>query len=187
MSKEQRTEQAEHSVSGVPDDEEELLQVLTDLRVNKKMNMRQIAHETGLALSKVGKMLKGVGVETESDEKTIDKEPPQRKPQYMTIMIRQEEAAKLYALAIDEGFNGVEDFLEKSMLPWYRVKRDFEWKLKTKIQPKQFQLYIETCMTDSLELQQLKEQWSKQLATRKAPEGLIPSLPAGSTAGGGQN
>jgi hypothetical protein len=131
-----------------------------DLRVNKRKSMREIAEDTGLNLRKVGTLLKGV--EPGPDPSGDSKEPQQpRQPQYMSITIRQEDAAKLYALAIDEGFNGVEEFLENSMLPWYRVKRDFEWKLNTKIVPKQFQLYIESCMADSLELQQLKEKFTK--------------------------
>jgi len=173
MSTEQETKQEKHVPESVPDDEEALLQVLTDLRVNKGKTMRQIADDTGVPLSKVGRLLKGIEPAERLGEQKEQKEQP-RQPQYMPIMIRKEDAAKLYALAIDEGYDGVEDFLEKSMLPWYRVKRDFEWKLKIKIEPKQFQLYIQSCMTDSLELQQLKDQWTKQLA--KKPESTTPII-----------
>ena len=145
------------------------------------MNMRQIAEETGMALSKVGTLLKGIEPAKTESASTIKEEPP-RRPQLMAVMIRQEDAAKIYALAIDEGFNSVEEFLERMMLPWYRVKRDFEWKLKTKIEPKKFQLYIENCMADSLELQQLKEQWTKQLQSKQpgTPMPIAMSHPGGS-------
>lgn len=146
---------------------EETVKLLTDLRLQGK-TMRDIAKDTGISLGTVGKLLKGV--EPGTNEKA--NKPEQRGPSYVPVMISKEHSAKLYALAIDEGYASVEEFLEKSMLPWYRVKRDFEWKLRIQIVPKQFQLYIEKAMADSLELTTLKERFQEAANQPKQQSGL---------------
>lgn len=164
MSKTQSETSEKSSISTISEDDRQLL---IDLRVNQGKTIQQIADDTGIPRSNVGKILKGV---EPAEKPAVD---GQRKPPLMAVMIRQEDAAKLYALAIDEGFNSTEDFLEQAMLPWYRVKREFEWKLKVKLEPKKFQMYIESAMNDQARLQQLQEDWAKQLKEKTS----ILSLP----------
>lgn len=154
--------------------DDETIKLLTDLRIQGK-TMRQISKDTGISLGTVGKLLKGV--EAGTNEKANKPEP--RGPSYVPVMISKEHSAKLFALAIDEGYASVEEFLEKSMLPWYRVKRDFEWKLRIQIVPKQFQLYIEKAMADSLQLQEIQRQM-QEMANKKTTQQTItmPGAPA---------
>ena len=75
----------------------------------------------------------------------------------MPMLISKEHVAKLYALAMDEGFEDVNEWIKANLLPWYSVKRDFEWKLRMKLNPAEFSAFIQTAMTDSIELKALKE------------------------------
>jgi len=132
--------------------EDELRAAAFKLRTEKRMTHRQIADELGIALGRVGEMLKGVAASGPMEEPSEQKKPPQ----FIPMLISKEHVAKLYALAMDEGFDDVNEWLKLVLLPWYGVKRDFEWKLRIKIVPHEFAAYVETAMTDSIDLKQLK-------------------------------
>lgn len=165
------TEQEQPSVREQID--AETIKLMTNLRLEGK-TMREIAKETGVSLGVVGKHLKGI--EPGTNEKANN--PELRGPQYVPVMISKEHSAKLYALAIDEGYQSVEEFLEKSMLPWYRVKRDFEWKLRMKVEPKTFQLYLEGAITDSIELSELRKKIQNMAPATPTQQTMI-TIPAG--------
>jgi len=122
------------------------------LRTERRMTFRQISEELGISLGKVAEILKGVpatGAETQIPEK--------RPPQFLPMLVSKEHVAKLYALAMDEGYEDVNAWIKGVLLPWHAVKRDFEWKLRMKLNPAEFSAYIQTAMTDSIELKQLKD------------------------------
>jgi len=122
------------------------------LRTERRMTFRQIAEELGISLGKVADILKGVpatGAETQVEEK--------RPPQLLPMLVSKEHVAKLYALAMDEGYEDVNNWIKAVLLPWHAVKRDFEWKLRMKLNPAEFSAFIQTAMTDSIELKQLKQ------------------------------
>ena len=184
MSKKQGAEQDLKTVPpAVPEDEGELLAFLTDLRINKRMTMRQIVEETGVPLARVGRLLKGVEPAPEAPPASKEKDQPSRQPQYIQMIIQKEEAAKLFAIAIDEGYSGVEEFLEKSMLPWYRVKRNFEWKLNMKLDPVKFQAFIEQCIADQAELNEIKLRFASQTNKFVKQEHLL-TMTQGAPGGG---
>jgi transcriptional regulator with XRE-family HTH domain len=132
--------------------DEELRQTALKLRTENRKTIRDIAEELGIASGKVAGWLKGVPA-TGAEEPIAEK----RQPQFMPMLISKEHVAKLYALAMDEGFEEVNDWIKTLLLPWYSVKRDFEWKLRMTVIPHEFAAFIETAMTDSIELKQLKE------------------------------
>jgi len=130
---------------------EELKQQIIALRLKQRMTMRRISEETGLSLGMIGTILKGIpaeGIEEISSQK--------KSPVLFPMLISKQHAAKLYALAMDEGYDDVNAWIKEKLLPWYAVKRDLEWKLRLKVEPKTFILGFETAMLDSLELKELK-------------------------------
>jgi len=134
--------------------EQEIQAAAFKLRTEKRMTMRQIADELDIPLGKVGDLLKGVpkgGVEEQEPQKKVSVPS-----QMMPMLITKEYVAKLYAMAMDEGFDDVNAWIKDRLLPWYAVKRDLEWKLRLKIEPKTFTLAFETTMLDSIELKELK-------------------------------
>jgi len=133
--------------------EDELRQAALKLRMERRMTVRQIAEELGISVGKVSEYTKGIPASGALDEKA-----EKRPPQFIPMLISKEHVAKLYALAMDEGYDDVNNWLKEKLLPWYAVKRDLEWKLKIKVEPAQFSLVFESLMIDGIELKQLKEQ-----------------------------
>jgi len=133
--------------------EDEIKATAFKLRTEKRMTLRQIADELGIALGTVAGFLKGVP----ATGATQEVEPERKTPPFMPMLITRERVAKFYALALDEKFEDVNKWIDEVLLPWYAVKRDFEWKLRIKIVPSEFAAYIETAMADSVELKQMKE------------------------------
>lgn len=127
------------------------------------MTIRQIADELGISLGQAGELLKGVKADG-----TIEA-PVEKKPASLPMLITRENSAKLYALAIDEGFQDVNDWITHVLLPWHKVKRDFEWKLRLKIDPAEFAAFIETAMTDSIELKQMKARLANMSGQETVP------------------
>lgn len=139
------------------------------------MSYRQIMHETGLSLGKIHEYLHGVPKPLKEYEKT-EGHSTEQEPQFPgapSRLINPKNAAKLYALGLDEGFEDINRFIEDDLLPWHSVKRDFEWKLRTKLIAAEFGTYLETCMLDSMELKQLK----KKLNTMSGPSEPTPPEP----------
>jgi len=133
--------------------EEQLRDAALKLRVEQRKTVRQIAEELGISVGKASEYTKGIAAAGALDEK-----PEKRPPQFLPMLVSKEHVAKLYALAMDEGYDDVNNWLKEKLLPWYAVKRDLEWKLKIKVEPKQFSLVFESLMLDGIELKQLKEQ-----------------------------
>ena len=109
MSKEQAEQTSKRPV---PDDDEAQRELCMKLRTENGMTMREIRDETGLSLSKIDRFIGGVpasGGQAEKPESPQNQQPQKTSggPKYLPIMLRQEDAAKLYALAIDEGYSGV--------------------------------------------------------------------------------
>lgn len=141
--------------------EEEIKNEALRLRIDKRLSYREIAHELGLSLGRVGQLLKGVPLpilkkaETAPEKKDEGEQTPVSVPSLISPM----NASKLFALAMDEGFKDVNTFIDQDLIPWHQVKRDFEWKLQKKpLNAKEFETYIEICMIDSIELRDLKLQ-----------------------------
>lgn len=149
--------------------EDEIRAAAFKLRTEKRMTHRQIADELGIALGRVGEMLKGVPA-SGGDEISEEKKASQ---QFMPMLVSKEHVAKLYALAMDEGFDDVNEWIKASLLPWYTVKRDFEWKLRVKLNAQEFSTYIQACMIDSIELRELK---AKLGAMSNQPVGVTQSV-----------
>jgi len=137
----------------MPEQEEQLREAALKLRTERRMTVRQVAEELGISVGKASEYTKGVPALGSMDEKS-----EKRPPQLMPMLISREYVAKLYALAMDEGYEDVNSWLKDKLLPWYTVKRDLEWKLKIKVEPQQFSLVFESLMIDGIELKQLKEQ-----------------------------
>jgi len=135
--------------------EEEIKRIVISLRMDKAFSYREIAKETGLSLAKISEILKGVPKplgKFSKEDLPKDTQPSQPVPS----VISREYVGKLYWLAMGEGFDDVNKWIAEVMLPWYAVKRDFEWKLRMKLNPAEFSAFIQTAMTDSIELKQLK-------------------------------
>jgi len=132
---------------------EEIKEAAIKLRTEKRRTIREIADELGISLGQAGEILKGVKA-SGSEEVVAEK----KQPQFMPMLISKEHVAKLYALAMDEGYDDVNSWLKDKLLPWYAVKRDLEWKLKINVEPRQFSLVFESLMLDGIELKQLKDQ-----------------------------
>ena len=149
--------------------EDEIRAAAFKLRTEKRMTHRQIADELGIALGRVGEILKGV-LASGVDESLLEKKSP---PQFIPMLVSKEHVAKLYALAMDEGFDDVNEWIKANMLPWYSIKRDFEWKLRVKLNAQEFATYIQACMIDSIELRELKQ---KLGAMSNQPVGVAQSV-----------
>jgi len=139
------------------------------LRTERRMTFRQISEELGISLGKVAEILKGVpatGPEAQTEEK--------RPPQLLPMLVSKEFVAKLYALAMDEGYEDVNNWIKEVLLPWHAVKRDFEWRLRMKLNPAEFSAFIQTAMTSHIELKQLKEKIGQMGAE---PTPTMPAQP----------
>jgi len=133
--------------------EEQIREAALKLRMEQRKTVRQIAEELGISVGKASEYVKGIAASG-----IMEEEPQKRPPQFIPMLISKEHVAKLYALAMDEGYDDVNNWIKDKMLPWYAVKRDLEWKLKIKVVPSQFSLVFESLMIDGIELKQLKEQ-----------------------------
>lgn len=132
-------------------EQEQIKEAVYKLRMEKGLTMREISRETGVSLGKVAEYLKGI-----PPARTEAPAPEKRPPQFMPMLISKEHVAKLYALAMDEGYDDVNNWLKEKLLPWYAVKRGLEWKLHSKIEPKEFETSFEIFLLDSMELKELK-------------------------------
>ena len=152
--------------------DEEKKAICMRLRLDKGMSYRQIMHETGISLGKISEYLAGIpkplGKYDKTEGGSTEQEPqPIGAP---SRLISPKNAAKLYALALDEGFEDINKFIEEDLLPWHGVKRDFEWKLRLKLNANEFATWIETCMLDSMELKNLKTRLGKMGSGSGEPE-----------------
>jgi len=147
---------------------EEIKTAAFKLRTEKRMTIRQIADELGISLGQAGEMLKGIKPDG-TEQITTDK----KTPQFIPMLISKEYVAKLYAMAMDEGFDDVNDWIKNKLLPWYSAKRDLEWKLRLKIEPRTFILAFESIMLDSIELKELRDQIQRG---RQPPTVTAPSM-----------
>jgi len=148
--------------------DEQLREGAIKLRMEQRKTVRQIAEELGISVGKASEYVKGIAASGALDEK-----PEKRPPQLMPMLISREHVAKLYALALDEGYDDVNAWLKEKMLPWYGVKRDLEWKLKIPVDPKQFMLSFEAGLIDSLQLKQLKEKIVSMSGQETPPATLV--------------
>jgi hypothetical protein len=140
--------------------------------MDKAMSYREIAKETGLSLAKISEILKGLPKPLGKYQKETEGSAEQESQALpvVTRLISHRNVAKLYALALDEGHENMNSFVEQELLPWYQVKRDFEWKLRLKLKASEFAGYIEGCMLDSMELKALKRRLEEMGQTEK-PQG----------------
>lgn len=171
----------------IPTDDELRKEALR-LRIDKRLNYRDIAKELGVSLGKVSEYLKGVALPI-LKEKDIAREVPgdgEKSGLSVHNLISEVRMSKLYALALDEGFTDPNAWIDNILLPWYQIKRNFEWMFKMKINPVEFGAYIEATMIDSIELKQIKERLNK-LSLPEGPPLLqtnqtsaAPAAPGGS-------
>jgi transcriptional regulator with XRE-family HTH domain len=148
------------------------------LRLDKGMSYRQIAHETGLSLGTIHEYLAGVPkplgkFDKAEGQSTEQQDQPVGAP---SRLINPKNAAKLYALGLDEDFDDINKFIEQDLLPWHGVKRDFEWKLRMKLKANEFATYIEACMLDSMELKALKTKLGEMGGQPNTPEAAAPTI-----------
>ena len=134
--------------------EDEIRAAVFKLRTEKRMTLRQIADELGIALGRVGEMLKGVSATGEVVELLAEK----KQTQTVRHVISDECEGKLYFISIGEGVSDVNKWIEENLLPWYAAKSKLEWKTQTKFTPSEFLIMFDLLMLDTIQLRQLKAQ-----------------------------
>lgn len=143
--------------------DDETKNLIVTLRVKDGKTMRQIATETGVSVGKVGEICRGVPAAKEMDEGT------RPRVEYVPVMVSKENSAKIYALALSEGYDSADKWLQERLLPWWTVLKDFEWKLRQTLVPSDFAVWLEKTMVDSIELAQLKAHLNS-IAAKNQPQ-----------------
>jgi transcriptional regulator with XRE-family HTH domain len=130
--------------------------------MDKRMSYREIARECGLSLYRISEILKGTPLPILKKSKMAPEKLEERKEaaEPCPYMLSRGILSKLWVLAMDEGYLDLNKWANEMLMPWYKVKRDLEWMLRTKLVPSEFAGYIELCMLDSLELKDLKNKLS---------------------------
>jgi len=156
--------------------EDEIKREALRLRIDKRMSYREITKELGISLGKVSEYLKGIALPILKKSETSPEsgEPEKSLQPSVHHLISEVRMSKLFALALDEGYEDPNQWIDSMLLPWYGIKRRFEWMLRVKLNPIEFGGYIEGCMLDSIELREIKERLNKMSSP------LVPPAPAGS-------
>jgi hypothetical protein len=168
--------------------EDEIKAEALRLRIDKRMSYREIAHELGLSLGKVSEYLKGVPLPILKQKDTAPDQPVTKDAPGVSVhhLITEEKMSKLFALALDEGFPDPNLWIDRMLIPWYEIKRRFEWMMRMKLDPLEFGSYIEACMLDSIELRDIKDRLNKMTGSPAPPALTTPQTPVGANNPGGK-
>ena len=143
--------------------DDETKEVILQLRVEEGKTVREIAKDTGVSIGAAAKILKGIKIPKnvkEQKEKEDSSEHNERSPvQYVPIQISTQNSSKLFALAMDDGYEDIDEWIKEILLPWLQVRRNFAWKIQIPIEPKKFEQYLEFAIVKSIEYEGLKKKF----------------------------
>jgi transcriptional regulator with XRE-family HTH domain len=155
--------------------DEDVDELIRQLRMDKGFTYREIAKELKVSVGKVASVLKGLPLPLgKSSGSSASGNSEQERSLNIPRLIHPKNAAKIYALALDEGFEDPNKFIVDELIPWHQVKRNFEWKLRMKLNAVEFAAYMENCMLDSMELKALKEKLGQMGAPEKVTAQVLP-------------
>jgi len=69
----------------------------------------------------------------------------------------QKALSSIYALAIQKGFETMEDFIFQELIPWYGVKMEWEFRAHKRISPEVFLIFLDEVTRKSLKFDELAQ------------------------------
>jgi hypothetical protein len=88
-------------------------------------------------------------------------EKPKKKEEVLVVTSpaapSQKALSSIYALAIQKGFETMDDFIFRELIPWYGVKMEWEFRAHKRISPEDFLVFLDEVTRKSLKFDELAQ------------------------------